>query len=452
MSAPRLGIGRKTAYSFGNFGKSVVWSTLECFFLFFMTELWGIPPGQAGLVILITLLWDGISDPIFGFWIERTRTRLGRYGPYLIFGPPVCAVSFVLMFIQPGWSPSVMVWYAAASGLLFRTFYSICDVPHNALMVRISIDSRDATLISGLRYFFSAAGALTVSLAVAALFSADGTGQQRHFLQLAMACGGLYALSLWMSWFAVRSIDIGDRDGCVPLHLNQAIKTIVANRQFLLFLLLALVQAASVPIFAKCIAYYAKYFVGDQSWTGLALATFTLVQALSMPFWTFLAHRYNKRMAIFLAYGVMTIGLCGFAAASLLVGAELVALAVVGIATGGINMIMWAFLPDIISQGALMTGRRIEALSTSLFLLVTKAGAGLSAAFTGLAFSLAGFMSSVPQPGQFSYLLIVTMCALPLFGIGFCAVIASRIRIHHCDYGALRTDRSMRDGSTSVNL
>ncbi len=431
-----LTLGGKIAYSSGNLGKSVVWSTLEYFFLFFMTEFWGVPPVQAGAIILLTLLWDGFCDPILGFLVERTHTRLGRYGPYLIFGPPACALSFVLLFIRPGWSPEAMVWYAVASGILFRTCYAICDVPHNALMARISANSRDASLISGLRYFFSAAGALLVSFAVTVLFAANSESQKSHFLQLAMVCGGIYAAALWLSWFAIRPMDRNYAEDAEPLRLRQAVKIIAANDQFLLLLLLALCQAASVPIFAKCIAYYAKYVVGDQSWTGLALMVFTSMQAISMVFWTIFVRRFDKRTALFVAYGLMAAGLGSFAAANLFGGSELFALTVVGVAVGGINMVIWALLPDVVSHGVAVTGRRIEALSTSLFLLVTKVGVGLSAAFTGLAFAAAGFVPSAPPPDRFAQALVAITCTLPLLGIVLCAAIAYRIRLRHCEYSA----------------
>lgn len=99
----------KIGYASGNLGKNVVFASLEYFLLFFLTQVWGLPPAQAGFIIFIALVWDGLADPIMGGVVDRFTTPLGRYGPYLLLGAPICAAAFAFVFMDPGVAGAALV-------------------------------------------------------------------------------------------------------------------------------------------------------------------------------------------------------------------------------------------------------------------------------------------------------------------------------------------------------
>ena len=118
MSRDRtLSVTRMLGYGIGDFGFNLYWSTLSLFVLYYYTDVIGIPARTAGLIILIALVWDGITDPLMGYLAERTRTRWGSYRPYLLFGGPPLAASLMLMFYKPDMAGAALVLYAAVTHL-----------------------------------------------------------------------------------------------------------------------------------------------------------------------------------------------------------------------------------------------------------------------------------------------------------------------------------------------
>ena len=412
----------RAGYSFGNFGKSVVWSTMEYFFLFFLTELWGVPPQVAGLAILLTLVWDALSDPLAGYLVEQTSTPLGRYAPYLLLGPPACGVSFVFLFLHPGWPQQAMFWYAVAAGLMFRTCYTLCDVPHNALMTRICGDAKEASLVSGMRFFFSSAGSLLVTFAATLLLSrSEGMPESGQILHFTAGAGLIYTLALWIAWASSRRMDRSQQDRFPRLKARQMVRSLRSNRLLHLFLFLALVQAATLAVFSKGLAFYARYVIDDPGWAGAALSLMAIGQALSMPLWVLLASRRPGIPALLTGYGITTFGLGAFSLVPT-AGGGLAASLLTGVGIGGVNMVIWAMLPEVVLNGEQRSGQRLEALTTSLFLLAIKLGVGLSAWFTGLALGAAGYEPGSPLPQDFSLSMRIIMCGLPFAGLVICSL------------------------------
>jgi GPH family glycoside/pentoside/hexuronide:cation symporter len=86
---------RSTLNASGNFGKNSLWNTTEVLLLFLLTDILGMAPAVAGFVIFFSLLIAAILDPIVGLLAERIRTPLGQFGPLLVVGAPLAALSFI---------------------------------------------------------------------------------------------------------------------------------------------------------------------------------------------------------------------------------------------------------------------------------------------------------------------------------------------------------------------
>lgn len=434
LTTTRLSLPRKVGYASGNFGKTIVWSTLEYFFLFFLTDLWGLPPDRAGFAIMIMLIWDGVSGPVMGYVADRTRSRFGKYGPYLLFGAPACGATFTILFHNPGWESESVFWYALGSGILFRSFYTMCDVPHNAMLARISEGSRDASLLSGLRFFFSSTGALTVSIAAAVLFSSPSVSlQEERFQLLATVAGCIYVAAIWVAWVSTKHLDRNQPNSSASVTFSQGMSLLVVNRPFLLLLAIAFFHAMLLPVFAKSLAYYAKHVIGNEIWTSTALVALTTSQAISIGLWIFAARRGHKGRLQAIAYGTVAIGLVGWLLCSHQPMLRLVFIVPIGLGLGGANMFMWARLPDVIEYGETFLGQRIEALPTSIFLLALKFGAGAASAILGMALSSAGYEPHTQLPAEFSSKMILIMTTIPLIGTFICAGIALAMRIYDKD-------------------
>ncbi|MFN3230106.1 MAG: MFS transporter [Asticcacaulis sp.] len=408
-------VGR-LGYASGNLGKSVLWSALDYFFLFFLTEIWDLPPDLAGWVIFSAMAWDGLSDPLMGYLADRTWSPLGKYGPYLLFGAPVCAATFWLLFQDPGVRGADAFWIVLGTSLLFRTAYTVCDVPHNALMARIATTPADAAQISGYRFFFSSAGALLVAATIGWTLSESLSEARDRAASVTLLGGLVYVIALWSAWFSVRRLDQTTLNTARTTRLLPALLLSFSNPDLRRVLLTALFQAASLPAFAKGLTYLATYVYQTPAWSGQALMILTLAQALSIPLWMALTRHLSKDRALSLAYGVILAGLVAFVLMAPHPALAPLWLALIGCGLSGANMVLWAMLPDAIHAGETTQGERVEALPTGLFTLMLKVGIGLSALAMGLGLDLIGLKATAKGDPAFGQALPLLMAAIPATG------------------------------------
>jgi Na+/melibiose symporter-like transporter len=110
---------KESAYGFGCFGQNFAYYFLSNFLLFFYTDIFGILPAAAGTLLLVTKIWDGVNDPMMGMLVDRTRSRWGKFRPWLLFTPILFAPISVMCFSAPDLSQVGKLIWAYATFILF---------------------------------------------------------------------------------------------------------------------------------------------------------------------------------------------------------------------------------------------------------------------------------------------------------------------------------------------
>ncbi|HWW12918.1 MAG TPA: MFS transporter, partial [Brevundimonas sp.] len=170
----RISPMRKLAIGVGDFGCNLYWQTTQLYLLFFYTDVVGLPATTAGLIYMAALIWDAAMDPIVGLIADRTRSRWGRYRPYLVLGGPLLAPAFVVLFVGPGSHVAGAVAFALISQLLFRTLYALVAIPYASLFARVTSDSAQRGDLAGFRMVFGALAAIIVAALTLPFASALG--------------------------------------------------------------------------------------------------------------------------------------------------------------------------------------------------------------------------------------------------------------------------------------
>ena len=91
----------KVGYGFGDMSSSMFWKIFSYYLPFFYSNIFGLTLADAGLLMLITRIWDAVSDPMMGVIADRTKTRWGRYRPYLLWIAAPFAIAGILLFTTP---------------------------------------------------------------------------------------------------------------------------------------------------------------------------------------------------------------------------------------------------------------------------------------------------------------------------------------------------------------
>lgn len=148
-------LSEKIGYGFGDMSSSMFWKLFSYFLPFFYSNVFGLSLADAGVLMLVTRIWDAVSDPMMGIIADRTKTRWGKYRPYLLFFAIPFAVCGILLFTTP--ENGKVVW-AYVTYLLMMTVYTGINVPYGSLLNVMTADSDEKSVLSSYRMFFAYGG------------------------------------------------------------------------------------------------------------------------------------------------------------------------------------------------------------------------------------------------------------------------------------------------------
>ena len=142
-------------YGAAEFSSSLTWTMLAVLFLFFLTDVVGMDPAFAGLVMMIGTLWDAVTDPTVGILSDRMRTRWGRRRPFLLaIAVPYGLITW-LLFTDFGLGPSLTKWYFVMAIVLYYTAATLLEVPYASLAAEMTQDYDERTSLFSFRAAFS---------------------------------------------------------------------------------------------------------------------------------------------------------------------------------------------------------------------------------------------------------------------------------------------------------
>lgn len=407
------------SYGMGSLGPAIFILTPQILLLFFMTEILSIPPGAAGLGILIPKIWELIFDPLLGRWSDRLNTRWGRRRPIMAVGAIVFSIAFIMMFSPPNLSSwqSTLAWIVVFYTLT-STGYSLFTVPYATLLAEVTDDPHARTLIAAWRSAILALGFLLAGAVAPLLVSSKGGGYDGYtYMSIIIAL---------IAFAGMASAVIGT--GGTPSkqsQLNVKSGSILApfqNRAFSWLWIAFLIQMLSVALSTAMLPFYSKYWLGNDPETISKLFLgLTLLTVATTWCWTWLARRIGKHNGFVVAtilYSAATASLwlamygpVGFWFAVILFG----------IANAGQQLFCFAIVPDIIAQQRQKTGVDDEGAFTGIWIWGEKIGLALGAGLAGLILQVAGFQqgsgSTVIEQQSPAALLAVALSVSILPGI-----------------------------------
>jgi len=148
----------KIGYGFGDMSSSMFWKIFSYYLPFFYSNIFGLSLIDAGVLVLVTRIWDAVSDPMMGIIADRTNTRWGKYRPYLLWVAPLFSIAGILLFTTPDLNYGGKLIWAYVTYILMMTVYTAINVPYGAMLGVMTSDSNEKTVFSSFRMFFAYGG------------------------------------------------------------------------------------------------------------------------------------------------------------------------------------------------------------------------------------------------------------------------------------------------------
>ncbi len=404
------------AYGMGDFLGGGSFVLIGVMFLFFMTEVVGMLPTYAGLLVLLGKLWDAALDPIMGFISDRTRSRFGRRKVFFLIGILPVFLSFAALWfpVNYGSQTAMFFWYLFLF-LLFSTSYTIMMVPYIALNAEMSLDYRVRARLSGFKQLgsgFSSAVCLIAAQPIVSLFPEE----QVHMGYMLM--GILYGLFFSLPWIAVF---FGTWE--LPRHLSEVqhqtmgetmrkFLSVFKNKSFRLHIGMFVFGFAGLDFVMALFLYYVTYYLREPDLFPFLMVAYFTSQVVFLIIFIKLANVYGKAKAYmggaaFLMTGLLVVYSVSPVSPSLSVlipGVMLMGGGIVGTTT-----IPWVMLPSVTDVDELITGEKRAGIYSGMMTLIRKIVSAAVIFVIGVLLDLIGFSSTigVQAPETVNYLRII---------------------------------------------
>jgi len=214
-STEKLNFTTKLAFGAGDFAPAITANLLIFFLLFFFTNVAGIPPGLAGMILAIGKISDAMNDPIVGILSDRTRTPWGRRLPWILIGAIPFGLIFFLQWLVPNLQTIYLFWYYVLIGILFNAIYTVVNLPYTALTPELTQDYNERTSLNSFRMSFSIGGSIFSLILAGLIFQLYPEEPKQQYSTLAFICSVISIIALF--WCALR---VPER-GSTPILNNQ---------------------------------------------------------------------------------------------------------------------------------------------------------------------------------------------------------------------------------------
>lgn len=394
---PILSIREKIGFGMGDAACNMVWGAITMFLTYFYTDIFGLAPALVGTLLLSVRIIDAITDPLMGAIADRTKTRWGRFRPYLLWCAIPFAIASVLMYSTPDWSYNAKVIYAVATYSLMSLIYTAVNIPYCALGSVISSNPEDRVSCQSYRFVLAGFATLIVSLTLLPMVDWIGGGDKAKGFQYAMMI--LSIIALFMFLFAFANI----KERIIPVvntndNIKNDLRDVWKNDQWVRILLLTFFNVCPGFIRMAAVIFYIKYVMQEPStqfatiFISLGVIAMMFGSAIAKP----LTDKFCKLKVFFYANLVLALLSFGFYFVN---PAQTTLVIVLYIVLCFIHQIPsplhWSLMADVDDYGEWKTGKRITGISFSGNLFFLKLGLAVAGALVGWLLAIYGYKANV---------------------------------------------------------
>ena len=406
------------SYGCGDFGCNIIYTAMSVYLMFYYTDYAGVSSAAVGVIMLISRVFDGVSDIIMGVIVDRTKSRFGKARPWLLRMCIPFAVSGVLLFSVPtGWSSAAKLVYVFVTyNLVSTVVYTAINVPYSALNALMTQDPYERSVLSIFRNLLATAGTLainTFTLPLVELFGNTASAWTKAFVVL----GAVSVIAFLINFFGTKErVRPAVKDGEVKdVPFTKGVKALFQNKYWIMMTGMLALFFMMYSVNGGATVFYAKDILGDKNLVTTINGIFNVVQIVSMFFIAMLVKRFGKRnvFALGLVFDIVGMLVLNYSsgAMSLIVVSSVIR--GIGNACGGATM--WAMVSDTIDYGEWKTGYRTEGLVNSACSFGYKIGNGIGSALLGLILELGGYVGeSAVQTAQALFSIEVCFVWIPI--------------------------------------
>ena len=401
----------RLAYAVGDAGINLYFMATLSFLLYFYTDYYGISAAVAGGVFLVARTIDAVTDPLMGYLADRTRTRWGRFRPYLAFGAIPLAVISVATFTIPDFSETGKIIWAYVTYVLFGMIYTVVTIPYSAMTSVLTDDHDERASLTSMRMGGAFSGALIVTLGMMPLVG--WFGAENGFQYTMILFGIVGSLLLWWSFSGTQErTDLARPEE--QISLSNASTVLFRNSPLWIVIVLFILGMLAFTFRQTVAPYYFKYTMERPDLLTSFFSVTLVVMFLGLVLVPILTRRFGKAITVQIGAVVAMIGAAGFYFNE---PSNVVMVYVWGciMAIGGapIAVLGWAMLADTIEYAQHAHHVRADGVIYSTASFFQKTGKAIAGASVPFVLALTGFVANQVQASEVHTGILVCVAVVP---------------------------------------
>ena len=459
MDVKKISLKEKIGYGFGDAASSMFWKIFGMYSLFFYTDVFGITAAAAGTMFLVARLWDSFFDVFVGIISDRTKSRYGKYRPYLLWFAIPFAVMGAITFFAPDFGQTAKLVYAYITYSLMMIVYSLINVPYASLLGAISSDPKERNSLSSYRMSFAFMGSFVTFMLLqpmidfysktfggSAAVHAVKSGMSTSPIGWVMGVGsiGIICIVLFLlcfSWTKERVVQIESEEN---VTVKQDLKNLSHNAPWWILVATGLAALLFNAVRDSVAIYFFRDYVRSSYkmfGTGWDMTTiyFLVGQAanlIGVMIAPSVSAKYGKKRTYMIAILIAGILSTGFYFIPNDITWILAFQFIISLFAGYVLPLLWSMFADIVDHQELITGRRATGLIFSSSSMSQKLGWALGAAMSGWILAVFKYVpDAVQQSSQTLFgehimisLMPAVCCVLAFVGMLFYPLSDKRVK------------------------
>jgi len=418
----KLSFKEKVGYSLGDTASHFVWDMVGFWLLYFYVVICGISPVAAGIIMMIARFWDMAIDPIIGILTDRTKTRWGKFRPYILFGAIPYAILAVLTFTSPKWGEWGKIIYAGATYVLLMTAYAFVNLPYSALGAVMTSDTNERAGLNTYRFIAGFGGQLIVTGFALTLAEFFGGGDKAQGFQYVLwLFAGLSLVFFFITFKTTKERVQPPKEQ--KNSVKEDLKSLFGNQAWVILAIVGIVSFVMFAMQNASVAFYFKYYLsseqiamqGDSLMEKIRLC-FTSVEQLRLFLTSVEAFNVIGTIALIVALPLSKPLAKRFGNRNVFIGSSIISgiffmmiylpgthdifsiyayNIIAKMAYAPAVPLLWTMIADAADYGEWKKGRRATGLAFSASVFAQKAGWGIGAALAGLILAYYGFNEKI---------------------------------------------------------
>ena len=412
----------KFSFGLGALGKDLCYAMISYFLMIYFTDTVGMAPLFVGNLFLVARIWDAFNDPMMGFVVDNTRSKWGKFRPWILLGAVLNSIVMIFMFRKPaGMTGFSMYAYFSVMYILWGMTYTVIDIPYWSMLPSLSSTKEERDSMSVIPRIFASLAWLLMGAFAIKMVSMLGNGDDaKGYSMLAIGIAVIFVVTSVITVVFVKDRscfgEAGDKKA-ERTTVKDALHVIMANDQLKVFIGVVLCYNLVVQLAGGVAIYYFTYVAGDKDLYPIFTTAAQFAEIGALFLFPVLSKRLSKKQVFAIASFSPAIGLVGLVVSGFFAPQNVVIIAVCGVLyklgsglTLGATTVM---LADVIDYGQVKLGSRNESIIASFQTLLVKTASAVSAWLIGVGLTIVGYVANAEQSAATIMGMRVLMGVIP---------------------------------------